>query len=501
MSFIVQPSGATVEPIDAPVDLYTALTYSYVAGGGPYTWQCTNLDSFTTYTVSTTNGNVSFSSAGVLSYSPTSVGAGGFTINDRLVSLTIGLPVGYFELLYDPATYFVPENGAIDSSSNLYSVGTNAAGAMTLQKIDINGVLQWQVKLSSTNAATGKVVAVDSSNNIYVGGSLNTVSPYRECSIVKYNASGVVQWQRALGNVSPYDDRAEGLAVDLSANVGITGYTNSSGTPAYAILSAKYNTSGVIQWQRLLNSTYSCFGKTCAFDTSGNLFIAGRMETGSGIANYVAKYDTNGTLQWQRQLKLAAGYGSSDDYWYGVTIDSAGDVCVTGRVLNGGYTIVTAKYNTSGVLQWQRSLSSGEGRAIATDSANNIYVCGYSGTSVQIAKYDSSGTLQYQRSLTTSVSLTGTSISISGTSMYISAIIATTAQGALNFRLPINGSSTSTYTVGAYSVVYAASALTGATTTYVDSASGLTASTPAYTETATTMTAGTTIFTSTTTLF
>jgi hypothetical protein len=500
MSFILQPSGATVEPIDAPVDLYTALTYSYVAGGGAYTWQCTNLDSFTTYTVSTTNGTVTFSSAGVLSYSPATVGIGGFTINDRLVALTIGAPVGYFELLNDPSITIIPTGGAIDSSSNLYSVGTNGAQAVVLQKTDINGVLQWQIKLTPTNQASGVAVAVDSSNNIYVGGSGNTISAYRDFLVAKYNSSGVLQWQRALGNVATFDDRGEGIAVDSSANVGITGYENSSGV-AYAFLTAKYNTSGTIQWQRRLSGSYACFGKACAFDTSGNLFVAGRMETGSGIANYIAKYDTSGTLQWQRQLKLAAGYGSSDDYWYGITIDSAGNPCVTGRVLNGGYTIVTAKYNTSGALQWQRSLSSGEGRAIATDSSDNVYICGYSGTSVQIAKYNSSGTLQYQRSLTTSVGITGVSISISGTSMYISALILTTAQGTLNFRLPTDGSSTSTYTIGAYSLVYAASALTSTTTTYVDSAGSLSGTTPSYTEVAGTLTAGTTTFTSTTTLF
>ena len=48
MSFILQPSGAIVEPIDAPVDVLETNTGLYYPGTS-YTWTITNFDSYTTY--------------------------------------------------------------------------------------------------------------------------------------------------------------------------------------------------------------------------------------------------------------------------------------------------------------------------------------------------------------------------------------------------------------------------------------------------------------------
>jgi len=87
MSFILSPAEAIIEPIDAPVDLLTNTAAPYYAGGS-YTWTITNFDSFTTYTVTTTNGTVSQAS-GTITYTPASGGAGGFTVNNRVISLTV----------------------------------------------------------------------------------------------------------------------------------------------------------------------------------------------------------------------------------------------------------------------------------------------------------------------------------------------------------------------------------------------------------------------------
>jgi hypothetical protein len=75
------------------------------------------------------------------------------------------------------------------------------------------------------------------------------------------------------------------------------------------------------------------------------------------------------------------------------------------------YSLIVAKYNSSGTIQWQRSLANvgrTAGNGIAVDSNDNIYVCGEydeSGSSnngylqALLAKYNSSGTLVWQRAL------------------------------------------------------------------------------------------------------
>ena len=91
MSFILSPATAIIEPIDAPVDLLTNTAAPYTSGSA-YTWTITNFDSFTTYTVTTTNGTVSQAS-GTITYTPASSGVGGFIVNDRGISLTIVAPL------------------------------------------------------------------------------------------------------------------------------------------------------------------------------------------------------------------------------------------------------------------------------------------------------------------------------------------------------------------------------------------------------------------------
>ena len=99
-------------------------------------------------------------------------------------------------------------------------------------------------------------------------------------------------------------------------------------------------------------------------------------------------------------------YQQNDSNGYGVTTDSSGNFYVIGTSNDGNTYPIIAKYNSSGVIQWQRKLRqtiSGTGRGIAVDSSGNVYICGagYTGSLFYIitAKYDSSGAIQWQRSL------------------------------------------------------------------------------------------------------
>ena len=86
MSFIILPSTIT-NPQNIPVTL-TADSSTPMYASLTYTWTITDLDSYVTYTLSTTNGTVS-RTGGSISYTPASSGDGGFTINNRSIPLTI----------------------------------------------------------------------------------------------------------------------------------------------------------------------------------------------------------------------------------------------------------------------------------------------------------------------------------------------------------------------------------------------------------------------------
>lgn len=118
----------------------------------------------------------------------------------------------------------------------------------------------WQRKITLTNNLTSSKLMLDSSDNIYIlindGTSTNGY-------LVKYNDSGVLQWQRRIGNTN-----LTAIHIDSSNNIYIAGKNSSSN-----LFIAKYNSSGVMQWQtKLAGATFSGLGIK---DIGSNLYISG----------------------------------------------------------------------------------------------------------------------------------------------------------------------------------------------------------------------------------
>ena len=285
-----------------------------------------------------------------------------------------------------------------------------------------------QLGSSDEDVATG--VAVDSSGNSYVTGYTdggidgNSSSGKKDFFLIKYNSSGTKEWTKQEG-LSGYD-RAYGVAVDSSANIYVTGYTdkklhgnNNSGKSDMFIV--KYNSSGTRQWTKQFGTSGWDVGYGVAADSSNNIYVTGYTEggfdgnTSSGRRDIIlVKFYDNGTKHWTQQFGT-----SSDDTGYGVTVDSSDNIYVTGFTFGGldGNTysgkgdIILVKYNSSGTKQWtQQSGSSGAdfGQGIAVDSSDNIYItgstsggiggntnAGSSGTTdIFLVKHNSNGVIQ-----------------------------------------------------------------------------------------------------------
>jgi hypothetical protein len=130
--------------------------------------------------------------------------------------------------------------------------------------------------------------------------------------------------------------------------------------------------------------------------SSGDVYVCGTTDV-SGFGDYnfiISKFNTSGTLQWQRTIY---GDSSSIDAAYFIALDLSGNVYVLGAT---GSNNIIVKYNTSGTLQWQRILPGCYLGGIAADYSGNVYVAGPKGTDNFILKYDTLGNLLWQRTLT-----------------------------------------------------------------------------------------------------
>ncbi|MGQ9651721.1 MAG: SBBP repeat-containing protein [Phycisphaerae bacterium] len=167
-------------------------------------------------------------------------------------------------------------------------------------------------------------------------------------------------------------------------------------------------------WTRLVGSTNYDLGYAVAVDPDGNCIVAGATQgslAGSNAGRYdmfAAKYDPSGNRLWLVQRGTA-----EREFAYGVATDAAGNVYVTGYTgsgldgnsSNGNWDIFLMKFGPNGNWLWTRQDGTGqddEGRAVATDSAGNVYITGYvrgnfhgitrvGSADVFISKYDAAG--------------------------------------------------------------------------------------------------------------
>lgn len=398
----------------------------------------------------------------------------------------------------------------VDSSGNVYVIGdTSSSGAGSndalIAKYDESGVIQWQRTLGGSGYENGMQIKVDSSSNAYlIGQTQSGGQGVNDYLIAKYNSSGTLQWSRTLGGSS--GDVGNGIAVDSSANVYVIGYHSFDFKPRFGF--AKYNSSGAIQWQRTLGTTSeSDVGHGIDVDSSGNVYVFGETNSsGAGGDDFLfAKYNSSGTIQWQHTLG-----GSNDTKGRAGVVDSSGNVYIAGYTNSAGagsFDLLVAKYNTSGVIQWQRTLggtSSERGNAIAVDSSGNVYVSGLVSSAgagsndFLIVKYNTSGVIQWQRMLGGTGNDVSNGIAVDGSgNVYVNGTTTSAGnnQQFLIAKLPGDGSLTGTYG----SFTYASSSLTDASSSLTDASSTLTSAASSETDASISLTSSSSSLTSSTT--
>ena len=357
-----------------------------------------------------------------------------------------------------------------DSSGNII---VSAFKSVVIFDKSGNLTTEWSTTPISANSVEQvNNTAVDSSGNKLIGFSADSGG----FGLTKYNSSNTVQWSRRIKNSTSSNTSWGGwTAFDSSGNIYVTGQTSIGGAvnQNYPTL-VKFDTSGTFQWRQTYSGVIdyqSTKSNALVIDSGGNPIVATRINAaGSRGLNVVIKYDSTGAKVWGRQLyRSGTNPGTTDGLSNGLAIDSSDNVYVTGVYdsASTGQNAILAKYNSSGAIQWQRKMQSGNGGAITIDSSANLYVGLINGSpqTFTILKYNSSGTLQWQRKFACStLDLTAAALTfdVAEDSVLVAGLFNSATPSALIVKYPASGSITGTYSLSGSSIVISAGTIVDA---------------------------------------
>ncbi len=284
------------------------------------------------------------------------------------------------------------------AGSRAVGVGGNADAVIV--RCDNTGAPDWNGNLGGTYAQSMNGVHIDGSGGLYATGQ-HLQSGIGQNNILIYGNG----WTRARGNIYGTAWGSD-IATDSSGNVYVVGrMTNSSSNQTGSFL--KYNSTGTLQWHKRLGASGG--GEMLngiMIDSSDNIYVAGYTSTNS-VAT-ITKFDSNGAALWQRKLDH-----TTPTYvvtYNQVGTDASGNIyCVGNTQYSGGNgrNALIVKYNSSGVYQWHHTLKgpvpnqTDSFTSIAFDASGNVFASGSTGQDDKAlyVKYDSSGNLLWQTTI------------------------------------------------------------------------------------------------------
>ncbi len=316
-----------------------------------------------------------------------------------------------------PSTTSTSTSSSTTTSRPTTTSTTSAIPTTTSTTLVSTGSFVWDGQMGGTALSDSVVpyaVTVDRNGNSYVTGVMYgnvnfgtgvlTSAGRADMFVAKYSPAGVPQWVKRFGDAA--DQFGEGIAVDTSGNVYVTGYffgtvdfgTGPLTSNGYDIVVAKYTTNGVGVWAKVLGGSSSDMGQAIAVDGSGNVYVAGQfaatvdfgggpLTSAGGFDGFLAKYTTNGAFVWAKRVG-----GTSVDNVTGVGVDASGNPTIVGYYQGtanfggadlpsaGSADIFVAHYTSAGVHQWSAHYGDADDQrayAVAVDGPGNVVVTGY----------------------------------------------------------------------------------------------------------------------------
>jgi hypothetical protein len=311
--------------------------------------------------------------------------------------------------------------GPMDFGSGPVSSANSSFWSIFIAKYTAQNRLLWVKSLGNADYSAAQSVAVDSADNVIVGGyfgqtvdfggvPLTSVGSY-DLFVAKYSPSGASIWAKRFGGYGSDGLMGMALAVDASDNVALAtplGWTTTAdfgsiiltNAGASDLAVAKLSSGGTTLWAKRWGGMNGEVAHGLAVDRSGDVVVIGELQgnttdlgggpmSATGIINvFLAKYSgADGSYRWSKLLGTV-----DNNYGYGVATDpNTGNVIVTGGFTgivdfgggpigagtsNGG--VFLAGYGPSGNYLWAKATGGvgNAGFAVSIDANGNLALTG-----------------------------------------------------------------------------------------------------------------------------
>jgi hypothetical protein len=265
-----------------------------------------------------------------------------------------------------------------DNSGSVYITGNseyNDGSHYTTVKYSSTGQQLWRVNYGSPECFNGFTngIDIDASNNLYITGESNF-----KITTVKYDENGNQLWVRTY--IEGGSD-SRGSAIDLEVEDGFIYVIGSFGEPS-DMITIKYDQSGNLVWARKFDGlgTEGEVAYKISFDGNDNIYIAGKSFINVNISQfYLLKYKSSGVFQWSRTHQCGGLISGSPKVSYspdgGVVLAGGSDMGINNK------DIFVAKYSSSGEMLWETTVNGNSNldddvNSIRLDPSSNIYVLG-----------------------------------------------------------------------------------------------------------------------------
>src|SRR5260221_2032348 len=210
-----------------------------------------------------------------------------------------------------------------------------------------------------TELGGSHVLALDVSNNVYVGGTARN-GLNGQLLTIQDDCNGTVPWRAFAGGDQPGNGAASAVVADGNGNVyvaGVGGYGDL--TRQVGFLTIKYDQNGAQAWRALDTEPNNAYADALASDSAGSVLVAGRVfvpavDPSTYRIDYLTiKYDTTGSELWRARVSDAST-GINTTNATSLLLDVAGNAYLTGATdASGQVGYLAVSYDATGNERWR----------------------------------------------------------------------------------------------------------------------------------------------------